>query len=94
MKMNKVGKKLLDSIQKLMKREKCNIITDAEIAKCYENSSMYYFYKRSMRNLKLYVDSHNREMPTASIWNSMAKENGYLSSESLKYMGHIEFPEE
>lgn len=89
---NKLRKKLLDSIKKYNEHSECKVVMEEEIAKQYENSSMYYFYKRSMKNLKLYIDNHNHEMPTISEWNKIAKENGYLSTESMKYMGHIEFP--
>ena len=90
---NKLKKKLHDSIQKF-KKEKFVIVKDEEIAKKFENSSMYYFYKKSMKYLKQYLDEHNNMMPNTMQWGKIAKENECLSTESMKYIGHIEFPEE
>ena len=65
---------------------------DEEIAKYYkqkeENKNINYL--RSMERLKRFIKENNR-MPTAIEWNKIAKEEMYLSSESMKYMGNIKF---
>lgn len=65
---------------------------DEEIAQYYkqkkENKNTNYI--KSVERLKKYIQENN-QMPTAEEWNKIAKEEMYLSSESMKYIGNIKF---
>lgn len=62
---------------------------DNEIEKYYkENKNTNYI--KSVERLKKYIKDNNR-MPTVEEWNKIAKQENYLSSESMKYMGNIKF---
>lgn len=68
---------------------------DEEIAKFYkeyENNSEIknINYLKSLERLKLYIEEHN-QMPTVAEWNKIAKQENFLSSESMKYIGNIKF---
>lgn len=63
---------------------------DNEINKFYENSSMVYFYNQSKNGLLQYYDTH-KNIPTISEWSKYAKENDYLSYESIQYMSGMRF---
>lgn len=89
---SELRKKLHDSIKKFgltsEKTYKISVELDEAIVKYYENSSMLYFYERSIEGLKQYIKDNNKE-PTISEWNKYAMENNYLSSESMKYMQNL-----
>lgn len=89
-------KKMHDSISKygLSSKEAYEASTclDKEIAKYYDSHPMKYYYEKSMNGIKEYTKKYNKK-PSISEWNIYAKNNNYLSSESMKYIGKIKFEE-
>lgn len=63
---------------------------DSEINKFYESSSMLYFYNQSKLGLIKYYNINNK-LPNTFEWNSYAKNNDYLSSESIQYISKKDF---
>lgn len=65
---------------------------DKEISKYYELHPMRYYYEESINGIKKYIKKYNKR-PTKKQWNRYAKNNNYLSSESMNYIGKIKFNE-
>lgn len=63
---------------------------DNELNRFYENSSMVYFYNQSKNGLLDYYNINNN-LPNTSQWCKYAKENNYLSPESIQYMSGMRF---
>lgn len=91
---SKLREKLHDSIQKygLMstKTYEASIKLDEAIVEYYKNSSMLNYYEKSLEGMKKYIQI-NKKKPNRREWNEYAYENNFLSSESMKYMGNINF---
>ena len=49
---------------------------------------MQEFYEKSLQKMKSLL-----KIPTEKEWNTIAKYEGYLSSESLKYISNMPFQE-
>lgn len=75
---------------------KLSLELDNEIAKYYENQKNKAdienndYYIKSIERLNRYI-KENGKRPTVVEWNKIAKSEGYLSSESMKYIGNIKF---
>ena len=50
------------------------------------------YYKKSIEELRKLIEE-KKEIPTERIWNKIAEEKGYLTSQSLGYIAQIKFPE-
>ncbi len=50
------------------------------------------YYEESMEALTQYIQEH-KAMPTEKIWNKLAVEKGYLTSQSVGYLSGVKFPE-
>lgn len=91
---SKLREKLHDSIQKfgLTSKEayKASVELDEAIVEYYKNSPMLNYYEKSLDGLKQYIKDNNKE-PNKKEWNKYAYENNFLSSESMKYIGNINF---
>jgi hypothetical protein len=91
---SKLREMLHDSIQKhgltSEKTYKLSVELDEAIVDYYKNSSMLYYYEKSLDGLKKFIKDNNHE-PNKKEWNTYAKENNFLSSESMKYIGNINF---
>lgn len=90
---NNLKEMLLSSIKKynfnFKQSNELNIKLDKKISSYYEDSDMIYYYKISMEGLKKYISILGRN-PDSKEWNKYAKENGFLSSESIKYISNID----
>ena len=87
---SKLIKKLRDSIDCVYG---VNVISKTRIDNEYPDGVMKYFLQKSLVKLKSYADRNNNTIPTKEQWNKYAKENNCLSSDSIKYMVGINFPE-
>lgn len=89
---SKLRKKLHESIIKYglssNKTYEASVELDEEIEKYYNNTFMGYFYNVSLEGLKQYIQE-NSKRPDTHEWNCYAKENNYLSSESMKYIEKV-----
>lgn len=63
---------------------------DKELNKYYENSNMKYFYNQSKNGLLKYFNCH-ANFPDINEWNTYAKENNFLSAESIQYISGKNF---
>lgn len=50
------------------------------------------YYSASMQALTKYI-SEKRSLPTEKVWNKIAVQGDYLTSQSLGYLSGIKFPE-
>ena len=50
------------------------------------------YYKKSIESLTKYIEE-NKAMPTEKVWNQIAFNNNYLTSQSLGYLAGLKFPE-
>ena len=50
------------------------------------------FYEKSMKALTEYIEN-NKEIPTEKVWNRLAVEEYYLSSQTIGYLTGIKFPD-
>lgn len=66
-----------------------SIELDNEIDK-YIYNGMKYHYERSLIELEKYINKKGDKL-TAEEWNKHAKKYHFLSTESMKYIGNIEF---
>ena len=91
---SKLREKLHYSIQKfgLTSKEayKASVELDEAIVEYYKNSPMLNYYERSLEGVNQYIKDNNKE-PNKKEWNKYAYENSFLSSESMKYIGNINF---
>lgn len=75
---------------------KISLELDDEIAKHYKEKEQTKKqanknnYIKSIERLKKYIQESS-QIPTKEEWNKIAKTEGYLSSESMKYIGNIKF---
>lgn len=63
---------------------------DKEIAEYYKLHPMKYYYEKSIDGLKEYINKYNKK-PSIKEWNKYARDNNYLSSESMGYIGNVKF---
>lgn len=50
------------------------------------------YYQKSIQELRNLIREKS-EIPTEKIWNKIAEEQGYLTSQSLGYIAQVKFPE-
>ena len=50
------------------------------------------YYEKSLKELTKYIEN-NKTIPTEKVWNDMAFESNYLTSQTLGYMAGLKFPE-
>ena len=50
------------------------------------------YYQTSIEALRQYIEK-NKEIPTEKIWNKMAVQKSYLTSQSLGYLAGVKFPD-
>ncbi len=50
------------------------------------------FYDQSMNALTQYIEN-NKELPTEKVWNRLAVEQDYLSSQTIGYLSGMKFPD-
>ena len=90
---SKLRKKLYKMIQKYGINSKeayqTSIELDSEIDK-YIYNGMKYHYDRSKMELDKCVNQKGDNL-TVEEWNKYAKEHDFLSTESMKYIGNIQF---
>ena len=66
-----------------------SIKLDEEINIYYKNTKLLFEnYNKSITEIERYVEIYGKK-PNKYDWNKFAKENGLLSSESIKYMKSI-----
>lgn len=85
---SKLNKKLFESIQKYGENSTISKVLkkelDEELVEYYKTSMLKY-YEDSLEGLKIYRKEYKRK-PRVAEWNKYAKENNYLSNESMRYM--------
>ena len=93
MKIDELKQKLHDSIKKYgidsEETYKVSRELDKKIVNYYENSTMLNLYKKSKIGFEEYRKQFGR--PSTKEWNKYAKENDFLCSESMKYIGKVKF---
>lgn len=93
---NELKNKLYENITKYginsKKTYQASVELDKSIVDLYKSqkSIMYYFYEKSIEGLNNYIKK-NKRYPSIEQWNKIAKQENYLSHESLQYISRTNF---